>query len=269
MWKRKSSDPLGDLLFNRYGLHVLSRPREDVEVFAVFPVSDGKSDAPGKLETFLGGNGFAVPEVRRGEHLADLAGATSDGVSAELALGFLEGFLTLLGAAGIAADLSAACRRKNVRSLRFRFCDASRDRVQDPFALDLALRRHAFDRDASPMRKNYRYYLAVAVHFSSDVSFTALDDSENTVDLRAELPVLAQGHAHLAPSAHRALTVTADRSLAYGVELSELSYNKRRERLELEMTKRYIQVRKDFGELPGQARSIIGGDDDLMLLRVD
>jgi hypothetical protein len=39
MWTRNAKDPLARLFVERYGLHVLSRPREAVSVYDVYPVA--------------------------------------------------------------------------------------------------------------------------------------------------------------------------------------------------------------------------------------
>jgi hypothetical protein len=264
MWSRRSTDPLGRLLFESYGLHVLKRPREDLDVYAVIPVLDGRCDAPGQLETLLGGDHFPFPEVRRGEHLADVSGRTSDGVTTSLGLGFLEGFLALLGAAGIAATLSGAFGRARARSVRFRFGAAQRDYVRDPFALDLALRRHGFDPTTAALRKGHEYYIVTAVQRSREVSFAALDSADSEIDLSAELAVVGAANVGLAVQRGHELTVTADRPLPYGVELSRLVPNARRGRLDLAMTRRYVKVRAD--DTPHPVPSMVGGPDDPMTL---
>ncbi len=78
---------------------------------------------------------------------------------------------------------------------------------------------------------------------------------------------MAGTHGRLRISNTGEFTVTADPPLPYGVELSRLEHNERRRRIELATTKGYVAVRgADTGELPGTARSMIGGEDDLMLL---
>lgn len=269
MWQRTSNDPLGRLLYSRYGLHVLSRPREDMTVFHLLPVSDGRAGAPGKLSTFLGAL-FDLPAVKAGERLADISGTTSDGVSLAFGFDFLEGFLSLIGAQAVIKALSAAFKKSNTKALKLRFGGATRDYLEDPFELELRLRNFRFAREDSLMRPGCRYYIVTAVHRSDQISFTAVDEHSAQLDVSAEVAAIGGANAAIKSSGNGEMTAESDTSLVYGVELSELVHNERRNRLELAMTKGYVQVRTgEQGQLPGSARSMIGGPDDSMRLRID
>ena len=81
----------------KYGVHVLSRPREHVSVFQVFSLRDGKVFQSGDIDSFLHSK-FDKPEVAKAEVMADINGTTSDALSGNVAVNFLDGFLALIGA---------------------------------------------------------------------------------------------------------------------------------------------------------------------------
>jgi hypothetical protein len=66
MWNRNAKDPLARLLVERYGLHVLSRPREGVSVFDVYPVAGNIVASSGTFSAFVDAD-LPLPEIRRGE----------------------------------------------------------------------------------------------------------------------------------------------------------------------------------------------------------
>ena len=160
MWMRNTDDPLGKLLFEKYGMHVLRRPRENLAVFQVFEVRDGEAARSGSLENLFG-IAFAAPAVAQGEAMLDVDEKMSGAVSGKIGLDFLQGFLALIGL-GPANKASVALEKANTRALRFRFGGSTRDHVQDDFELERTLRACKFDREESAMKDGYRYYLATA-----------------------------------------------------------------------------------------------------------
>lgn len=265
MWTRKTTDPLGKLLFEKYGLHVLNRPRENVSVFQVFGLRDGEAFQAGDIDSFLRLK-FDKPDVERGEALAEISGMTSDAVSGNLALGFLQGFLAFLRV-GVVNDISVAMEKARGRMLRFRFDDCTRDYVKDGFDLDWKLSEVPFDRYKSAMKEGCRYYIATGVHYCDKLAFGALDENMKEVAFSANVPAIASGKAGLKVENNTWITATSDKRLAYGVELNEIIYNKKRGRLHLKESQNYVHVKSDV--IDDMPKATIGGPDDLMILQIN
>jgi hypothetical protein len=261
MWFRKTTDPLGKLLFEKYGVHVLSRPREHVSVFQVFGVHDDKVLQSGDIDGFLHSK-FDKPEVARGEVMADIDGTASDALAGTAAVSFLEGFLTLIGAG---KTVSAALQKSDSRSLRFQFGGCTRDYVKDDFDLEIRLGDFAFNKDKSAMKTGWRYYITTGVQYCNQIKFEATDKTMTKIDLSADIPAIAAGKAGLSVDKDRRMTATSDRILAYGVELNEIRYDEKRNRLGLQGAQNYVHARGEAGGLP---KATIGGPDGAMTLQL-
>jgi hypothetical protein len=264
MWFRKTTDPLGKLLFEKYGVHVLSRPRQHVSVFQVFGVRDGEVFQSGDIDGFLHSQ-FDKPEVAMGEVMADIDGTTSDALVGTVAVNFLQGFLALIGA-GAAKTVSGALKKSDSRTLRFQFGGCTRDHVKDDFDLENRLSDFAFDKDKSAMKAGCRYYIATGVQYCNRIKFEALDKNMAKIDMSADVPVVAAGEIGLSVDRDRQITATSDKLLAYGVELNEIRYDEKRKRLGLQGAQNHVQVRgAGAGGLP---KAMIGGPEDTMILRI-
>lgn len=261
MWSRTTTDPLGKLLFDKYGMHILSRPRENVSVFDVFPVREGEAAMSGGIDAFLRAR-FERPEVEQDEVLLDIDSTISEAVSGNVAFNFLNGFLAMLGV-GVANSVSAAIEASQSRALRFRFGGCRRDHVKDCFELDWKLSEVPFVKEKSAMREGYRYYIASAVHYCSELTFEVLDKNMVKVDLSADVAALGSAKAGLAVNKDRQLTTRSDKRLAYGVELNEIVYNEKREQLQLEESRNYLHVKARTPVLP---KAMLGGPQELMVL---
>jgi hypothetical protein len=267
MWNRNAKDPLARLFVERYGLHVLPRPREAVSVFDVYPVSGNLVGSPGTLSAFVDTD-LQLPEIRRGEVLADVSGTTSDSVSGSAGFKFLESFFAAVGSLPVLGKLTQRFDGGRSAGIRFRFANAMRDSV-DVFAFERVLRKQKFDFDDLLMKDGYRYYVAIGVHRSDALAFKVLDSKSAEVDLSADVKALAEGRIEIKAAGDRELVIKSNKPLAYGVELSELVYNPRRTRLELAATKDFVQTMAPGQELPGSARSMIGGPQDSLMLEFE
>jgi hypothetical protein len=262
MWFRKTTDPLGKLLFEKYGVHMLGRPRENVSVCDLFAVSDDTMAQTGSLAAFLKAP-FAMPGVTKDEALIDIESTVSDAVSGSLGVGFLQGFLTLVGVGALTA-VKPALEKSHDRALRFRFGGCTRDYVTDGYDLSYRLGDVAFDKDASVMKDDWRYYLATAVHHCTDLVFGLEEKNKTKVDLSASIAAMADAKASLSVDGNQQVTAHSNRRLAYGVELNELVYNAKRRRLELAEAAHYMHVRAaDVADLP---RAMVGSPDGPMTL---
>ena len=264
MWSRKTVDPLGQLLFEKYGMHVLGRPREDVSVLQVFAFRDEAMFRSGSLDAFLRTR-VQKPEVGEHEAQLDIDATMSGAVSARIAFSFLKGFLSFIGV-GAVNTVSASFENSKSEALRFRFGGCTRDYVKDGFDLDWKLSEVAFDKEKSSMKEGERYYIATGVHFCNALTFELLDKNSNTVDVEADVVLLGRGKSGLSVGKDQQITAESDKTLAYGVELNELVYDEKRRRLQLQESKGYVHVLA--GVAVDMPRAMIGGPDDTMMLPV-
>lgn len=261
MWTRTTTDPLGKLLFDKYGMHILSRPRENVSVFDVFPVREGEASMSGGIDSFLRAP-FERPEVAKGEVLLDIDSTISEAVSGNVAVNFLQGFLALLGA-GVVSSVSAAIEASQSHTLRFRFGGCCRDHVKDVFELDWKLSEVTFVKEKSAMREGYRYYVASAVHYCSELTFEILDKNLAKIDMSANVAALGSANSGLAVNKDRQLTAKSDKRLAYGVELNEIVYDEKCKQLQLQESRNYVHVKAGT---PVLAKAMLASPQDLMVL---
>ena len=262
MCTKRTDDPLGKLMFAKYGMHVLSRPRENVPVFQVFAVSGSEVFLSGDVDTFLRSK-LDKPDVEKGEQVLDIEGTTSDAVVGEASLNFLQGFLGLLGV-GVATTVSAGLKKAHSRALRFRFGGCTRNHVKDGFALEWALSNAPFAKENSAMKDGYRYFIATGVHSCKQLTFEALDKNMTKIDLSADVANLGGAKAGLTVNKDGQITAASDKVLAYGVELNEIVHDEKRKRLQLRETKNYVHVRGAQPTEPAKA----GDLDDEMILRL-
>jgi len=264
MWSRRTTDPLGKLLFQKYGMHVLSRPRENVSVLQVFAFHNDQFFQSGSLDAFLRTK-VERPDIGKDEAQLDIDTTVSDAVSGRLGLNFLQGFLALLGIGAVNA-VSASFEKSQSDSLRFRFGGCTRDYVLDGFDLDWKLSEVVFDKNKSAMKDDGRYYIVTGVHFCNELTFELLDKNQMKVDLSADLALVGGVKSGLSISKDKQITAKSNKKLAYGVELNELVYDEKRNRLQLEESKSYVHVkaRRD-AVLP---KAMIGGPTGSLLVPI-
>jgi hypothetical protein len=264
MWSRNSADPLARLLFDKYGVHVLSRPRENVKVCDLFAVSGDRVVQTGSLAGFLKAP-FDVPPVTNDEALIDIDSTVSNAVSGSAGINFLQGFLALIGVAPLTA-VSPALEASKDRTLHFKFGGCTRNYVTDAFELESVLNDVPFDKDTSKMKDEYRYYLATGVHHCTSLIFELAEKNNTKIDLSADVAKIAGAKASLTVDGNRQVTARADRKLAYGVELNELVYNERHQRLGLAEAASDVHIRAGVAALP---RAVVGSADGPMTLKLE
>jgi hypothetical protein len=240
MWSRTTADPLARLLFDKYGAHILARPRGAVPVLTVFGVRDHKAYVSGPLSSLLRVP-FDEPAITRNEPVLDIASTTSNATKGSVAINFLQGFMAMLGAA-VGAKLGASLERSASEAFTFRFEGCTLDSVTDAFDLENRLSDVTFDRDKSAMRDDAKYYIARGVHTCTALTFEALDKHGGKVDLTAEVAAIGGGNASVSVDKDRTVTAKAAMPLAYAVVLNELSYEPKRKRLGLKEVQQYVHV---------------------------
>jgi hypothetical protein len=249
---------------DRYYLHLLSVPRENVAIGDLYPHDGKRVSTPGKVMDFLTPP-LEMPPLNIGEHMADVSGTMSNGISVQQGLGFLEGFLTALGALGILNKVRANYESKKASSMKFRFAHATRDSV-NAFELGSKLIRHKVMEDHPLYEKGYRYYLVTAVARTPSISIMAENDEDKavTIDVGAmELGEVTTGIT-VEKSSETEVTFIGKKSLAFGVELYELTYDPKRSKLKLKIPEGLIKVRGS-SEIPVKPAFIGGPNDDIFL----
>src|SRR6266542_2945686 len=212
MWSRQTTDPVGKLLFQKYGMHVLSRPRENVSVLQVFAFHNDQFFQSGSLDAFLRTK-VERPDIGKDEAQLDIDTTVSDAVSGRLGLNFLPGFLALLGIGAVNA-VSASFEKSQSDSLRFRFGGCTRDYVLDGFDLDWKLSEVVFDKNKSAMKDDGRYYIVTGVHFCNELTFELLDKNQMKVDLSADLALVGGVKSGLSISKDKQITAKSNKKLA-------------------------------------------------------
>lgn len=264
MWPRKTTDPLGKLLFEKYGMHVFRRPCEDMSVFQVFAVHNRDAFQSGTIDSFLRSS-FEKPEVKKGEIQLDIDTTSSDAISANIGLTFLEGFLSLISS-NILKSVSLLVEKSRIQALRFRFVGCTRDYVMDDFDLDWKLSETDFDKANSAIKEGYRYYIATSVHYCKNLSFEILDKNMKKIDFSGAIKALGGAQTGLTVDKKHQAAAASDRTLAYGVELNEIVYDEKRGRLELKEAKNYVHTKASTDiALP---KAMVGGYEDLMVLNL-
>jgi hypothetical protein len=264
-WKRSKPDPMTRLFVERYGLHLIRQPRADVAVGDVYPVKDGDTGQPGRLE-YLVSPAPALPECKMNEAMADVAGATSDTVEAETGAGFLDSFFAALGAVGFQGKLKADMAAKQASGVQFRFSGATRD-YADPFAIERKLKERQVNREASLLKPDYRYYLVTGVVRTNQITFSVFGSGSGKISVDVEALSIANVNSGISTQrgANEEVTVSGNTRLAFAVQLNEININNVSGRLELTIPTGPVATRSSGpGKVAGYSR--IGGPDASIFL---
>lgn len=268
MCNRTTNDPLLRIFLDKYGLHLLSIPREKAQVGDLY-VHDGKRvSTPGQVKYFLDPP-LTMPHPVTGESMADVVGQLTQGISIKVGLSLLEGFLTALGAGGALTKLRTGFETKGTKIIKFCFEHATRDHV-DVMQLGSKLARHKIKQGNAIYGEGNHYYMVTAVARSSSISINAENENNQSVDLDAELLKVGEGDMGVSVSSSGTgkLTFKGKKSLAFGVELYELMYDVKRSALRLLLPPGLIKVQGDSEE-PIVKPAFIGGPDGDVLLTVE
>lgn len=271
MCKRNTDDPLLRMFLDKYGLHLLYVPKENVAVGDLCVHDGERTSRPGKVTYFLEPP-LEMPPVTVGENMADVSGMVSHGVSARVGLGLLEGFLTALGAAGIVNKVRASYEARNANVLKFRFARATRDSV-DVLLLGSKLIRHKLVEDHPLYEEGYRYYLVTAVARTPSISIIAENAKTKAVNVDVgamQIADVATG-VSVEKSSEGEVTFVGGKSLAFGVELHELLYDTKRNKLKLKLPPGAIRVLRGAREASGRLvePAFIGGVEGDVFLTID
>jgi hypothetical protein len=257
-WKRNSTDPLANRLFKDYHLNLLTIPRKNVSAGDLF-MRQGDSPqiyAPGSITNFLEPV-FEIPPVHQDDTMADVSDIASDDISANVGLEFLENFLKPLLGGSVASKIRANFQDKKTKNLKLQFGSLTRDAL-DAFDLGKRLKGHKLKTDSAVYAENRRYYVVSGVARSQSITISAQDNKDAKVDLDAQVTnmVNGTGTGSVQTSAAKQITFKGNEKLAFGVELLELRYDDREQRLMLDVPAEGLSVR-------GPEPSYIGKDESM------
>jgi hypothetical protein len=224
MCKRTTTDPLIRAFLDRYGLNLLMVPREGAAVGDLYVTQGSRVLPPARIEDFLQ-PAVALPPARH-EVLADLAGLSSRKMSWDAGLGFLEGFLTALGAFPLVESAKTEYRRSGVTRLAFRLAGCRRIFTDLSAAGTLLAGRQP--RPNHPLRSpGSRYYMTTAVVQSASLSVRAeqADGRAPRIDVSLLRAAGISASVNVAQTGAAELTYEGKRRLAIGVELIELLFD--------------------------------------------
>jgi len=97
------------------------------------------------------------------------------------------------------------------------------------------------------MKDDYRYYVATGVHFGRTLAFNVLDKNLTKLDFSADVNMIATGKTGFSVEKDGLITATCNQTMAYGVELNEIIYNKIHNRLNLKESSEVVRVRPSEG----------------------
>jgi hypothetical protein len=260
MCKRSANDPLIQLFVSRYGLNLLTVPREASDVGDLYVADGGGVSAPGSV-TALFEPALTLPPVARGEAMADVTGAISASVSAEAGLGLLGRFLSAFGAAGMGDAIAARFAAARATTLRFSLADATRDSI-DPLVLGTRLLRSRLVEDHPMVGPDRRYYLVTAVARSSSIRIAAGQSASASAGIDIDIGGLGgDGKVAVDRSGDGAITFRSNKRLAFGVQLHELSIDQRDHKLKLKTTGAVAMLRGAEPQRPLIEPTLLGGPD--------
>jgi hypothetical protein len=215
-----------------------------------------------------------MPEVQKGELLADITGTLSHGVAFKVGFGLLEGFLTALGASGIVTKVRVGFEKEKTSQIKYRFARATRDSV-DVLQMGVELIGKELMEDHPLYEEDYSYFLVTGVARTPSISIVAEGKDGQAVNL--DLEALKIGEISPSVSVEKTgegeITFSGEKSLAFGVELLKLLYDPKQNRIDLEMQNDVVKVRKvrddEKPAKPMVGHAFIGGEQDDAFIAVE
>ena len=223
MWPLKKTDPLIRKLLDDYNINLLSPPRETYRVGDVCMKAGDMVQRIGSISDLL------VPPVElprsRREKIADISGQISASADVNIAVDFLAGFLTLIGAGGIVNKIKTAFGGNTKSTVKISFPNTNRDFV-DAIHLAKSVVGHRFDQ-ANPIYKPAnKYYVAGGVLRTSSISLISENDAIGRINAEANAAVMANVSVQAKTQKGSESQITfshKQKTLAYGVQLFELA----------------------------------------------
>lgn len=238
-WNRKSDDPLLKIFLEKYGLHLLSIPREDSNVGDLY-IQDPNIkylSTAGSIRHFLVPK-FEVSDldITVDELMADVVGKVSKDVSGNAGLNFLENFLNNLAMSNIGAKITGSYEGTNKNAITFTFANPRRDSL-DPLLLGNRIFKYKFDKSNALYSEDRKFFIVTAIAKSSSITVDFLGDKKNSLDLDIDVLKFADGKGgfKVESSKSGSFTFKGDKNLVFGVELYELVYDKLNKKIKMNM----------------------------------
>jgi hypothetical protein len=263
MSRRNSEDPLLREFLDTYKLNLLSIPRENAKVGDVYVRTPTGITQPGALQFMLTPK-FTMPKITCDEEMTGISGKQTSALNFKAGVSLLDGFFSVLGAAGALDKVKAAYEHKKTGKLRFRFKAATRDSV-DTIAFGKALIPCRLDERHPFVQPENSYYVTVGVVRSKSITVSASDDSSNKVSLDVgalKKTIGVDTKIGIDQGREGELTYEGRVPLAFGVELLELSYNNAENKFLLDALDRAQKIRAAPPTDSHIERSFIGDVQD-------
>ena len=266
-WRRKSADPLLRMFLDTYYFNLLSVPRENAEIgdLYVLNANSKRASAPGHISYFLN-EPITIPEIHKGEIMADIAGTFSNSISFNIGIGLLETFLAAFGASSIVTKVRAGFETKETKEIKYRFAQPTRDSV-DVMQLGARLvgkeilENHPLEDD------HHRYFLVTGIARTPSINIVALSEKGNAIDLDLEVFKIGEAGSNVSIEkiAEGEFKFVGEQRLAFGVELLEVIFEENK--LFLRMPEDAINIRSAEEEEEELFRRIVLADelDDVFL----
>jgi hypothetical protein len=242
-WKKDTADPVMRIFLDRYKLNLLSIPREKIAVGDLYVYDGKRTSSPGSIKYFLEPP-LKLPPLSEGESMAEVSTTMTQSVDFEVGINFLDNFLSSFGIGVIIGKIKSAFQFKRARTIRYGFTNATRDSV-DVMHLGRTLMKHQLNPNHPLYSKDNKYFLVTAVARTPSLSMLVEDENSKAVDidLGAINTEIADGKAKIEKSEATAITVKTDKQLGFGVELHELTFDLKLNKMYLKPPDQFMNVR--------------------------
>ena len=260
-WKRNSPDPLVKIFKDKYQLHLLSLPRENVCVgdLYVYQTKTKGLIAPGDISYFL--ENFTLPPIDADEILSDVSGTVSNNVDAKAGIGFLSGYLSVFDSDISIPEINTGYQAKGAKFFRFGFPNSTRDSV-DMGALAKSLSSSKMTTAHALFDDSNRYYLTTAVVRSPTISVTFANEYDRAVDLNLSgsyfIEASIAGEVSRTKTSEGMITFSGGKRLVYAVELHELNYYPDTAVFRINSIRKYLSLKGTSPAKPVRRPAFIG-----------
>jgi len=257
-WKRDTEDPLMKSFVDKYKLHLLPVPRNDIFLCDIFIQDKNGMSGSGSIVDFLEPE-YEIPPTRNGT-MADLSGQLSRSVSFDVGVGLLEGFLSAFGIGAIIQNVKVGYKNKGTQYMKFRFTTIQHDTVS---AIKAAknLINHTIVKNHPFYDINNKYYLVTALARTPSISIVAENNNHQTIDIDLTARGIANASiaTNIVKSGSGELTYSGKDSLVFGAEVHELSYSADTKNFKMHAMNKFVNLKGS--ESDDQRRPSLIGDE--------
>jgi hypothetical protein len=226
-WKRDTKDPLIRIFLDKYKMHLLTIPREDISVgdLYVYDKNNKAVSTKGSLTYFLKPK-LKIPPLTNAAAMADVANMMTDYVDFTIGLDLLNGFLGKFGIGSVIQNVETEFRAKKAKTIAFNFPNCSRDSV-DSTHLGYNLIGKKPIKDHPLYNESNRYFVVMAVARTSEIKMLVQDNSKHNINVDASVleSKLTNMKSRINKDKYSAVTFNGAKPLGFAVELQELRYD--------------------------------------------